>query len=238
MKTTDTSAAPEGQAIPVPGTSWKDTALVALDLEGSGAQDRENEDILEIAAVPIVGGRPAASDAYVTVINPGRLIPRRRWISPSLTTDVLAQAPSMDAVTLELTARLTGKVLVGHNVGVDWRLLHRRCPAIRPGALIDTLRLARHLRPGAKGNGLTALLQHYQLTETVTSLAPGSQPHRALWDATGTALLLIALIDDLPQTGDVTLARLRHLAGYPGDGNHHGAATRQPRPGQASFLDL
>src|ERR1700730_6040008 len=41
MKTTDTCAAPEGQAIPVTGTSWKDTALVALDLEGSGAQARQ-----------------------------------------------------------------------------------------------------------------------------------------------------------------------------------------------------
>jgi hypothetical protein len=78
MKTTDTCAAPEGQAIPVTGTSWKDTELVALDLEGSGVQDRENEDILEIAAVPIADGRPAAGDAYTTVINPGRPIPRRR----------------------------------------------------------------------------------------------------------------------------------------------------------------
>src|SRR5258708_5290324 len=125
---------------------------------------------------------------------------------------------------------LTGNVLVGHNIGVDWRLLHRRCPGIRPGALLDTLRLARHLRPGAKGNGLTALLERYQLTGTVTSLAPGSQPHRALWDAVGTALLLAALIGDLPETGDVTLARLCHLAGYPGDGNHQSTATRRPRP--------
>jgi DNA polymerase-3 subunit epsilon/exodeoxyribonuclease X len=88
------------------------------------------------------------------------------------------------------------------------------------------------------GNGLTALLERHQLTETVTSLAPGSQPHRALWDAIGTALLLAALIGDLPETGDVTLARLCHLAGYPGDGNHQSAATRRPRPRQASFLDL
>jgi DNA polymerase-3 subunit epsilon len=238
MKTTDTCAAPEGRAIPVTGTSWKDAALVALDLEGSGAQDRENEDILEIATVPITDGRPAVDDAYTTVINPGRLIPHRRWISPGLTTDVLALAPGMDAVTPELTARLSGKVLVGHNIGVDWRLLRRRCPAIRPGALIDTLRLARHLRPGTKGNGLTALLDRYQLTETVTGLAPGSQPHRALWDATGTALLLAALIADLPETGDVTLARLCHLAEYPDDRNQQSGATRQPWPEQVSFLDF
>jgi hypothetical protein len=51
-------------------------------------------------------------------------------------------------------------------------------------------------------------------------------------------LLLAALIGDLPETGDVTLARLCHLAGYPGDGNHQSAATRRARPQQASFLDL
>jgi hypothetical protein len=48
--------------------------------------------------------------------------------------------------------------------------------AIRPGALIDTLRLARHLRPGAKGNGLTALLERYQLTETVTAWHLAASP--------------------------------------------------------------
>jgi DNA polymerase-3 subunit epsilon/exodeoxyribonuclease X len=215
--------------------SWKDAALVALDLEGSGAQDRENEDILEIATVPITGGSPAVGDAYTTMINPGRPIPRRRWISPGLSTDVLARAPGLNAVAPELTARLTGKVIVGHNVGVDWHLLHRRCPAIRPCALIDTLRLARHVHAGAKGNALTALLDRHQLTQAVTSLAPGSQPHRALWDTIGTALLLTALIGALPETGDITLAGLCYIAGYPGDPNH--ASTIAPHPRQASLLD-
>lgn len=36
---------------------------------------------------------------------------------------------------------LNRRILAGHNLGVDWRLLHRRHPAITPIALIDTLRL-------------------------------------------------------------------------------------------------
>lgn len=91
----------------VSGTSWNDAALVALDLEGSGAQNREHEDILEIAIVPVIGGRPAVGDAYTTMINPGRPIPRRRWISPGLSTDVLARTPGLDAVAPELTAACT-----------------------------------------------------------------------------------------------------------------------------------
>lgn len=63
-----------------------------------------------------------------------------------------------------------------------------------PAALIDTLRLARHAHPGEGGNNLATLLDRHQLTATVTELARDSQPHRALWDTTGTALLLGALI--------------------------------------------
>ena len=71
-----------------PGTSddWSTTPLVALDLEGSGAQDRD-EAILEIAIVPLTAGQPDIAGAYSTLINPGRKIPRRPWISPGLTTD-------------------------------------------------------------------------------------------------------------------------------------------------------
>jgi DNA polymerase-3 subunit epsilon len=55
---------------------WTDTPLVALDLEGTGAQDHDDEAILEIALVPITAGRPSLADAYTTLINPGRSIQR------------------------------------------------------------------------------------------------------------------------------------------------------------------
>jgi DNA polymerase III subunit epsilon len=77
---------------------------------------------------------------------------------------------------------------------VDWRLLHRRYPAIIPAALIDTLRLARHLKLSTK-NSLTALTTQLELTPQIERLATGSQPHRALWDTIAAALLLPALIE-------------------------------------------
>jgi DNA polymerase III subunit epsilon len=43
--------------------------------------------------------------------------------------------------------------------------------------------------------------------------APDSQPHRALWDTVGTALLLPALISDLAPGTTVTLADLITTAG-------------------------
>jgi DNA polymerase III epsilon subunit-like protein len=220
---------PPGQEVPM--TSWTQASLIALDLEGTGAQDRDNEAILEIALVPITHGQPNLENAYATMINPGRAVPRRPWISPGLTTKTLVSAPSLEKVGPELASRLNGRIVVGHNVGVDWRLLNRRWPGIQIDTLLDTLRLARRLQPKAKSNSLSALLDRYQLTDTVTALAPGSQPHRALWDATGTALLLAALIGDLPR-GQPTISQLRETAELAAN------TSEQRRTQQPTLLDI
>ena len=46
--------------------------FVAIDIETTGLDPRR-DDIVEIAAVPFVDGRPQS--AYVTRVNPGRPIP-------------------------------------------------------------------------------------------------------------------------------------------------------------------
>src|ERR1700761_5926292 len=124
-------------------TPWTQAPLVVLDLEGTGAQDRDNEAILEIALVPLANGQPDLPRAFTSLINPGRPVPRRPWISPGLTTQNLASAPGLDDIAPAPPTRMPGSLIVGHNVGVDWRPLSRQCPGIRITALIDTLRLAR-----------------------------------------------------------------------------------------------
>ncbi|MFI7608738.1 exonuclease domain-containing protein [Micromonospora sp. NPDC049366] len=171
---------------------WTSAPFVAVDLEGTGAQDRDEEAILEIAAVPMVAGLPHMPASYSTLVNPQRPVGRRPWVSPGLTHSVLRRAPLLDDVTRPLAERINGRYLVGHNVGVDWRLLHRRVPGITPAGLIDTLRLARAL--GAPRRSLTALVDDLGLTATVHAADPAGQPHRALWDAAAAALLLPALI--------------------------------------------
>ena len=87
---------------------WTTAPLVALDLEGSGAQDRDDEAIPEIAVVPLAAGKPDATAAYSTLINPGRRIPGRPWISPGLTNAALAAAPGPAEVEPELAHRING----------------------------------------------------------------------------------------------------------------------------------
>jgi DNA polymerase-3 subunit epsilon/exodeoxyribonuclease X len=192
--------------------------MVALDLEGSGSQDRDQEAILEIALVPLSGGRPDVVEAWQSLVNPGRPIVRLPWISPGLTDLVLAAAPHLADIEEDLRRRLDGRILVGHNVRVDWRLLHRRCPSLRPVGLIDTLQLARYVHPRLRSRSLTALLAEHGLTARVNALIPGGQPHRALWDTVGAALLLPALIHLLPGGDATTAEHLRQIAGVDADG--------------------
>jgi hypothetical protein len=58
----------------------------------------------------------------------------------------------------------------------------------------QVVRLARHLKLGTK-NSPGALIEAMALAPRVEEMAPGSQPHRALWDTSATALLLTALIN-------------------------------------------
>ncbi len=165
--------------------------------------------------MPLHAGAVQIAESFCTVINPGRRIAAWPWLSPGLTNQLLAGGPPLDRVEPELAARLHDRILVGHNVGVDWRLLHRRCPTVTPAGLLDTLHLARRLGGGRTGNSLTALLDRHNLTQQVSDLAAGSQPHRALWDAIGAGLLLATLAHQHAGSQSTTLDDLHDLAGIP-----------------------
>ncbi|TQN31162.1 DNA polymerase-3 subunit epsilon [Haloactinospora alba] len=198
-------------------TPWTETSFVALDLEGTGAQDREDEEILEVATVPLAGGLPDMQDAYETLVRPSRPVPRRPWISPGLTDAALRDAPPPASVGPELARRLDGRYLLGHNVGVDWRLLHRHYPGIEIRGLVDTLKLAK--RGKTKTRSLAALIDHYALTNHVAELVPDGRPHRALWDTVAAAVLLPALVEEhWPQPP--SLAELLAVAAHQGTEQH------------------
>ncbi|RNI01024.1 3'-5' exonuclease [Micromonospora aurantiaca] len=171
---------------------WHATEIVALDLEGSGAQDRDHEAILEVAVVPLVHGQPDLDRAFTSLVNPGRPIPQRPWISPGLTDAVLTEAPPLNAIAAQLAELMNGRWVLGHNVKVDWRLLSRHLPDLRPAGLLDTLSLARTM--DFPDRSLSTLVEALRLREAMIAAAGGSQPHRAYWDTVATAYLLPKLI--------------------------------------------
>jgi len=194
---------------------WHGADIVALDLEGSGAQDRHTEAILEIAAVPLTHGKPDLDRAFTTLVNPRRPIPRRPWISPGLTDAALAHAPTLEQIAPTLAQMLDGRWVLGHNTHVDWRLLNRHLPTLRPAGLLDTLHLAR--AANLPDRTLSALVDSMQLRDAIQTAAQGSQPHRALCDTVATAHLLPKLIHRLWPNKPPTFDSLRLAARIPLD---------------------
>ena len=147
----------------------------------------------KLPLVPLTADlKPDMRQAFTTLLNPQRPIPKRPWISPGITDAVVQNAPFLYQVGPNIAELVNGAYLLGHNVRVDWRLLCRKFPELRPTGLLDTLRLARD-HHGKSGNGLGALLDRYNLTGDVTAQVPGGQAHRALWDTVACALLLARL---------------------------------------------
>jgi DNA polymerase-3 subunit epsilon len=122
--------------------------FVAIDIEATGL-DPTRDDIVELAAVPFVNGRP--QDAYVTRVNPERPIPPESSRIHGISDDMVVAAPTIGVALIRLEAVCGGRVLVGHGIAFDLAVLgrarrsHRRPPVTNP--TLDTMRLAAALHP-------------------------------------------------------------------------------------------
>ncbi|MEV0151997.1 MULTISPECIES: hypothetical protein [unclassified Nonomuraea] len=101
---------------------WTAAELVAFDLEGTGAQDRQDEPILEIAAVPLAGGAPGMAAAWDSCSSPNG---QARQRGPSARPATCAGSPATVAVEVVGHGRTRGDRPAGRRV--------RRCR--RPGGL-------------------------------------------------------------------------------------------------------
>jgi len=106
---------------------------------------------------------------------------------------MVADAPPIEEVFPRFQAFAEGAVLIAHNYRFDLSFLDHEAeriwgtPMARP--TIDTLSLARRLRPDLRRYNLGSLAEEYK--------TPTTPDHRAGNDARATAELLIALIPDL-----------------------------------------
>jgi DNA polymerase-3 subunit epsilon len=106
------------------GRPLAEVPFVVLDTETTGVREGVDE-ILEVGAVRMVGGRVLIGQTFHRLVRPGRngwgpTVPIHR-IRPA---DVAA-APPIEAVLPELVAFCREAVIVGHKVGFDRAFLKR-----------------------------------------------------------------------------------------------------------------
>jgi DNA polymerase-3 subunit epsilon len=195
---------------PTEEVSLHETTFVVVDLETTGGRARSTDGTLpdaitEIGAVKVRGG--VVLGELATLVDPQRSIPPQIVQLTGITTAMVCDAPTIDAVLPMFLEFAGSSVLVAHNAGFDIGFLRaaaQRCaiPWPRPQVLC-TVRLARRVlsREEAPSVRLAALARLF---------AVAAQPsHRALDDARATVEVLHALIERVGNQGVHTYADLR-----------------------------
>ena len=188
----------------------REVTFVVVDLETTGSRAKAGPDgrfdaITEIAAVKVRGGEVVGE--FATLVDPGRAIPPQIVELTGITTAMVRDAPTIDAVLPMFLEFARGAVLVAHNAGFDIGFLQAsadRCGIDWPRPpVLCTVRLARRVltREEAPSVRLSALAR---------LLGAATEPtHRALDDARATVDVLHALIERVGNQGIDTLRDLR-----------------------------
>jgi DNA polymerase-3 subunit epsilon len=206
----DVQSGSESSWAPADEVSLRETTFVVVDLETTGGRTRGSDGtppdaITEIGAVKVRGG--AVLGEFATLVDPQRSIPPQIVRLTGITTAMVSDAPTIDAVLPMFLEFAGNSVLVAHNAGFDIGFLRaaaQRCEIRWPQPqVLCTVRLARRVlsREEAPSVRLAALARLF---------AVAAQPtHRALDDARATVDVLHALIERVGNQGVHTYADLR-----------------------------
>jgi DNA polymerase III subunit epsilon len=181
-----------------------DLDYAVVDVETTGFSPRDSA-ITEIGAVRVRRGQAIAE--YTSLVNPGTPVPAQVEALTGIHDDMLRTAPTAAAVLPGLLAFADGCVIAAHNARFDVGFLTAACEAAGlpwPGfAVIDTVRLARHLMvvPDEVPDRRLGTLADFFGT-------PVRPSHRALADARATADVLMRLVERLAGRGITTMDEL------------------------------
>jgi DNA polymerase III subunit epsilon len=190
--------------------SLRETTFVVVDLETTGGrmtgtQATAADAITEIGAVKVRGG--AVLGEFATLVDPQRSIPPQIVRLTGITTAMVCDAPTIDAVLPMFLEFARGSVLVAHNARFDVGFLRAaadRCGIAWPRPqVLCTVQLARRVlsREEAPSVRLAALARLFTVANEPT--------HRALDDARATVDVLHALIERVGNQGVHNYADLR-----------------------------
>ena len=183
-----------------------DDTIIVLDFESTGlntAMDR----VIEIGAVKLVGG--TVVDSMSLLVNPKKPIPEKVVKLTGITDMMLADKETAETAIPKLMEFIGDAPIAAHNAAFDASLLKselKRLGRTFNAPVIDTLTLARKMFPDMKSFKLSAVCKQLQVSL--------KNAHRAVHDATATALCLAKMIKSLQEDqGFRTVADLNNLKG-------------------------
>ncbi|HTF16645.1 MAG TPA: exonuclease domain-containing protein [Chryseolinea sp.] len=157
-----------------------------VDIETTGGY-AEKHRITEVAIYHHDGLQ--ITDAYHTLVNPGRDIPQFITGLTGITTEMVFHAPAFEEIADEVLKRLQGKVFVAHNVHFDYAFLKKEFEQVGvnlQSKKLCTVRLSRKIIPGLRSYSLGSLAESLGIQIT--------NRHRAGGDAAATAKIFDQLL--------------------------------------------
>jgi DNA polymerase-3 subunit epsilon len=165
---------------------------IVLDTETTGLDYRLGDRIVEIGCVEM-SARKLTRRHFHRYVNPQRPIDAGAQAVHGLTAEFLADKPKFAEIAGEFVDYIRDAELVIHNAPFDVGFLNNELGllGLEPldricAGVIDTLKLARDMRPGRK-NSLDALCSEYGVDNS------GRQMHGALLDAELLAEVYLAM---------------------------------------------
>jgi DNA polymerase-3 subunit epsilon len=186
-----------------------DTTFALLDVETTGLSPAYGHRVCEVACLCVRGDVEIAR--FESLVDPQRPISEGAYHVNHITPQMLAGAPTFDAIAGPLLALMQDAVLVAHNAPFDLGFLAAELEIAQlpppEGQVIDTLALARRTYNFSR-NGLSVLASALGLE---TGLA-----HRAMGDVWTTYQLLDRILADLGNRwGVTTVSQLIAFQGGP-----------------------
>jgi DNA polymerase-3 subunit epsilon len=191
--------------------------FVVFDCEMTGLQPMQGDEIIQIGAVRVVGGRILTGESFERLVNPGRPIPPASIKFHGLTDSDVADKPRLAEILPDFRAFVGDAVMVGHNAAFDMKFLTLRqheAGVTFDNPVLDTMLISRMLDEEDEDHSLDALCDRYGIAITGR--------HTALGDTMATAELLLRLCERLEGRGLTTFgevmkasrmaAQLRHRA--------------------------
>lgn len=170
--------------------------FVAFDLETTGFLPGVDQ-IVEIGAIRFVDGQPEAS--FVTLIDPGRSIPKGASDVSGITDDMVRGQPTIENVLEGFANFCGGDLMVAHNAPFDFQFLVadiQKFESPAPGGLVlDTCAISRKVFPGLLNYKLGTLIQHLGI--------PSTGFHRAGEDAGYAGQLFLQILQRLSLNGQL-----------------------------------
>ncbi len=182
-------------------------SFTIFDTETTGLNPSEGDEIIQIGATRIVGGKLRRQECFEQLVDPQRGIPAASIPIHGIKPEMVAGQPTIDSVLPAFHRFAADTVLVAHNAAFDMRFLQlkeERTGVRFEQPVLDTLLLSAAVHPNQDSHRLEAIAERFDVTVMGR--------HTALGDAIVTAEVFMKLIPLLQAQGVQTLGQARKLA--------------------------